>query len=371
MEDAGGAKAPAPAPKEEALDSSEPPKKETPPPKPESKEPESSGKPLESSLERDRIFASPLAKKIALENGIPLKNVKGTGENGRITKADVEKYQSSGAPAPGGIAPAAPGTTYTDKELTGMRKTIASRLTQSKNTAPHYYIQSALNVSKLLKLRAALNEQADGKYKLSVNDFIIKAAALALLKVPMVNSSWLEAEGVIRQYNVADISVAVATPVGLMTPIVKSAHARGLQSISSEVKSLGAKARDGKLKPEEYQGGTFTISNMGMNSAVERFTAIINPPQAAILAVGTVTKVPVEGEDGGIQWEEQMVLNTSFDHRVVDGAVGAEFMKELKQVCYIRIHLYRPELIKHCFTDHREPSPASSISNVLVDAAGN
>lgn len=328
VDDAGGAKAPAPPPKEEALDSSEPPKQEAPS-QPQSKEPESSGKPLETVLDRDRVLASPLAKKLALEKGIPLKNVKGTGENGRITKADVEKYQPSGVS--GGVA-AVPGSTYTDIELTGMRKTIASRLTQSKNTAPHYYIQSALNVSKLLKLRAALNEQAEGKYKLSVNDFIIKAAAQALLKVPQVNSSWLEAEGVIRQYNVADISVAVATPVGLMTPIVRSAHARGLESISAEVKSLGGKAREGKLKPEEYQGGTFTISNMGMNAAVDRFTAIINPPQAAILAVGTVTKLPVEGEDGGIQWEEQIVVNGSFDHRVVDGAVGAEFMKALKQV---------------------------------------
>ena len=287
---------------------------------------------METVLGRDRIFASPAAKTFALENGIPLKNIKGTGENGRITKADVEKYQSSGAVASGGIAPAAPGTTYTDIPLTAMRKTIATRLTQSKNTAPHYYVQTTLNVSKLLKLREALNAQADGKYKLSVNDFIIKASAHALIKVPQVNSSWLEAEGVIRQYNVADISVAVATPVGLMTPIVKSAHARGLESVSAEVKALGVKAKESKLKPEEYQGGTFTISNMGMNPAVDRFTAIVNPPQAGILAVGTVTKVPVEAEDGGIQWEQQIVINGSFDHRVVDGAVGAEFMKALKQV---------------------------------------
>ncbi|KAF8430023.1 dihydrolipoyllysine-residue acetyltransferase component of pyruvate dehydrogenase complex [Tirmania nivea] len=332
VDDAGGAKAPAPPPKEEALDSSEPPKEETSAPQPQSHEPESSGKPLETVLERNRIFASPAAKAFALENGIPLKNIKGTGENGRITKADVEKYHSSVTAAPGGIAPAVPGTAYTDIPLTAMRKTIATRLTQSKNTAPHYYVQTTLNVSKLLKLREALNAQADGKYKLSVNDFIIKAAAHALIKVPQVNSSWLEAEGVIRQYNVVDISVAVATPVGLMTPIVKSAHARGLESISAEVKALGAKAKESKLKPEEYQGGTFTISNMGMNPAVDRFTAIINPPQAAILAVGTATNVPIEAEDGGIQWEQQIVVNGSFDHRVVDGAVGAEFMKALKQV---------------------------------------
>jgi len=205
-------------------------------------------------------------------------------------------------------------------------------LSNQKNTSPHYYVQSSLNVAKLLKLRAALNEQSQGQYKLSVNDFIIKAVAQSLLKVPQVNSSYLDTEGVIRQHNVADISVAVATPVGLMTPIVKSAHTRGLESISAEVKTLSTKAREGKLKPEEYQGGTFTISNMGMNPAVDRFTAIINPPQAAILAVGTVTKVPVEGEDGGVKWEEQIVVSGSFDHRVVDGAVAADFIKVLKQV---------------------------------------
>ncbi|KAF8476762.1 2-oxoacid dehydrogenases acyltransferase-domain-containing protein [Kalaharituber pfeilii] len=330
IEDAGGAKAPAPPPKEEALDSSEPPKQEAPAPAPE--QPISTGKPLETVLERDRIYASPLAKRIALEKGIPLKDIKGTGENGRITKEDVEKYTGTTTAVSGAAPGAAPGATYTDIPISMMRRTIASRLAASKNTAPHYYVQSTLNVSKLLKLRAALNAAGEGKYKLSVNDFIIKAAAHALLKVPQVNSSWLEAEGVIRQYNVVDISVAVATPVGLMTPIVKSAHARGLESISEEVKSLAAKAKETKLKPEEYQGGTFTISNMGMNPAVERFTAIINPPQVAILAVGTVTKAPVEAEDGGIQWEEQMVVNGSFDHRVVDGAVGAEFMKALKQV---------------------------------------
>ena len=325
LEDAGGSKAPAPPPKK-TVDSPEPPKKETPTPKLQAYEPESSGKPLETVLERDRIFASPLAKKIALEYGVPLKNIKGTGENGRITKADVEKYQSLGSTS------SAPGATFTDIPLTAMRKTIATRLTQSKITAPHYYVQSNLNVSKLLKLRAALNDQHQGQYKLSVNDFIIKAVAHALLKVPQVNSSYLEAEGVIRQYNVADISVAVATPVGLMTPIVKSAHARGLESISAEVKALGTKAREGKLKPEEYQGGTFTVSNMGMNPAVDRFTAILNPPQAAILAVGTVTKIPTEGEDGGIKWDEHIVVSGSFDHRAVDGAVAAEFMKEMKQV---------------------------------------
>ncbi|KAI5784984.1 dihydrolipoyllysine-residue acetyltransferase component of pyruvate dehydrogenase complex [Peziza echinospora] len=330
--DAGGAKS-APAPKEEAEEAPAP-SKPAPAPAPAKEssahETVSSGKPLETVEDRDTIKASPLAKKYALENGIPLKQVKGTGEGGRITKADVEKFKAPGAAS--SAAAAAPASAFTDIPLTGMRKSIASRLVGSKNTAPHYYVQSALNVSKLLKLRAALNATAEGKYKLSVNDFIIKAAAVALLKVPQVNSSWLEAEGVIRQYSAVDISVAVATPSGLITPIVKAANARGLQSISEEVKSLSEKARENRLKPEEFQGGTFTISNMGMNPAVDRFTAIINPPQAGILAVGTVKKVPVQGEDNAIEWVDEMIVSGSFDHRVVDGAVGAEFLKALKQV---------------------------------------
>ena len=294
--------------KKESPSSSEPPK---PSPEPvKSEEPTSSGGRLETVLERDgRLIATPLAKKIALEKGIALKDVQGSGEGGRITKADVEDYKS------GRVSSAPAGAVSTDIPLTSMRKTIASRLQASKNTNPHYYVSASLSVSKLLKLRQALNISAKGEYKLSVNDFLIKAVANALLKVPTVNSSYREDEGVIRQFSTADISVAVATPVGLMTPIVKNADARGLVSISSEVKSLSGKARDGKLKPEEYQGGTFTISNMGMNPAVERFTAIINPPQAGILAVGTIKKVAVEGKDGGVEWDEQIVVTGSFDHR--------------------------------------------------------
>ncbi|KAG0635372.1 2-oxoacid dehydrogenases acyltransferase-domain-containing protein [Tuber brumale] len=294
-----------------------------------SEEPTSGRGRLDTVLERDgRIIASPLAKRIALEKGIALKDVKGTGEGGRITKSDVENYKSTGVSS----ASSTPAAVSTDIPLTSMRKTIASRLQASKNTNPHYYVSASLSVSRLLKLRQALNASAKGEYKLSVNDFLIKAVANALLKVPTVNSSYREDEDVIRQFSTADISVAVATPVGLMTPIVKNADARGLVSISNEVKSLSGRARDGKLKPEEYQGGTFTISNMGMNPAVERFTAIINPPQAGILAVGTIKKVAVEGKDGGVEWDEQIVVTGSFDHRVVDGAVGGEFLRELKKL---------------------------------------
>ena len=280
-------------------------------------------------------MASPKAKLLALEKGIRLKDVKGTGPGGRITVADVEKHKG-GASAGGVSAPVTSGPSaaaaYEDIEISSMRKSIGARLKESVNNSPHFYISSSCSVSKLMKVRASLNATSNGAYKLSVNDFLVKAIASALLKHPKVNSSWLESQGVIRQYNAADISVAVATPVGLITPIVRQANAKGISAISAEVKALATRARDGKLKPEEYQGGTFTISNMGMNDAVERFTAIINPPQAGIMAVGAPKKVAVEGKDGGIEWDEQIVITGSFDHRVVDGAVGAEFMKTLKKI---------------------------------------
>ena len=340
LADAGGEKAPPQEkPKEEAAESSEPPdtgSKTAPPASssqtesaPQAQESESTGGRLETSLDR-QPNASPSAKAFALERGVPLGQIKGSGPGGRITKADIEKFQ------PSTPAAAAAGPTYEDIPASSMRKTIANRLVQSMNQNPHYFVTSAVSVTKLLKLRQALNAAADGKYKLSVNDFLIKASAVACKKVPAVNSSWREVGGqtVIRQHNTVDVSVAVATPVGLMTPIVKGVDSLGLESISGQVKDLGKRARDGKLKPEEYQGGTFTISNMGMNPAVERFTAVINPPQAAILAVGTTRKVaiPSSSEDGtGVEWDDQLVVTGSFDHKVVDGAVGGEWMREFKK----------------------------------------
>ena len=229
---------------------------------------------------------------------------------------------------------AAPGATFEDSPISGMRKTIASRLQESVQNNPHFFVTSSLSVSKLLKLRQALNSSSEGKYKLSVNDFLIKAIAIASKKVPQVNSSWRGDS--IRQFKTVDVSVAVSTPSGLITPIVTGADARGLESISSEVKALAKKARDNKLKPEEYQGGTISISNMGMNPAVDHFTAVINPPQAAILAVGTTKKVavPVENEDGttSTEWEDQITITASFDHKVIDGAVGGEWVREFKKV---------------------------------------
>jgi pyruvate dehydrogenase E2 component (dihydrolipoamide acetyltransferase) len=276
--------------------------------------------------------------RLAMEKGVALGQVKGTGHGGQITKEDIEKFK----PAAGPAATAA-GPTFVDTPASTMRKTIAARLTQSMQQSPHYFVSARMSVTKLLKLRAALNASAKGAYKLSVNDLLIKAVALAALKVPAANSSWRDdgaGNVTIREHKSADVCVAVATPSGLVTPIVRGAHARGLVDISADIRDMGKRARDGKLRPEEYQGGSITISNMGMNDAVERFTAVINPPQAAIVAVGTVQKVAVpeqlEGENGteepGVVWDDQIVLTGSFDHKVVDGAVGGDFMRELKEV---------------------------------------
>ena len=335
LDDAGGQKAPPKeAPKEEASESSEPPEsREETQPAPEPQESESTGEKLQTSLDREPS-ASPRAKVLALERGVPIREVKGTGPGGRVTKEDIEKYKPSTA---GSAAAAGGAPTYEDIPTSSMRKTIASRLQKSSNENAVYFVASSISVTKLLKLRQALNASADGKYKLSINDFLIKACAIACKKVPTVNSSWREEGGqtAIRQHNTVDVSVAVATPIGLMTPIVRGVEAIGLQSISSQVKDLAKRARDGKLKPEEYQGGTFTISNIGMNSAVERFTSIINPPQAGILAVGATKKVaiPVETEEGtNVAWDEQIVVQGTFDHRVIDGAVGGDWIREFKKI---------------------------------------
>ena len=333
LEDAGGDKSGAPAEEKKEAPESKGAGEAAPAPsaepEPVAQEPETTGEKLQPSLDREPVI-SPAAKTLALEKGVSIKGLKGTGRGGQITKEDVEKAQAS---APAGAA----GAAYEDIPLTSMRKTIASRLQQSTRENPHYFVSTTLSVSKLMKLRQALNASSEGKFKLSVNDFLVKACGVALLKVPAVNSSWREENGqvVIRQSKSADVSVAVATPAGLITPVVKNVQGLGLSSISNQVKDLGKRARDNKLKPEEYQGGTFTISNMGMNDAVERFTAVINPPQAGILAVGTTRKVavPVETEEGtSVEWDDQIIVTGSFDHKVVDGAVGAEWIKELKKV---------------------------------------
>jgi pyruvate dehydrogenase E2 component (dihydrolipoamide acetyltransferase) len=290
--------------------------------------------------DKPKFFASPLAKKLALERGVPLGSVKGTGPEGRIVKADIENYKGAGAGAvattptsgkstlPGSAAPAAPAE-YEDIPVSNMRRTIGKRLSESKQQLPHYYLTVEVNMDRVMKLREMFNKAGDGKVKLSVNDFIVKATSLALADVPEANSAWLGET--IRQYKKADICIAVATPNGLITPIIKDAGAKGLSTISAEAKALAVKARDGKLKPEEYQGGTFTISNLGM-FGISDFTAIINPPQSCILAIGATEDrlLPAPETEKGFKVSRVMKVTLSSDHRTVDGAVGATWLKAFK-----------------------------------------
>ena len=269
IDDAGGAAKPPPPKKEES-------KKEQP--KEEKKsdddaEKKKSSKPKSDAAQkpsgpREIIFASPLARRLAVDAGIPLRQIKGSGPEGRITRKDVESYSGGAA----STSTAGPLAGYTDTPLSGMRRTIASRLSESKNGAPHYYLTISVDMSKLMKLRKALN--SDPAVKISVNDLIVKSCGLALHQYPAANVSYLADEGVLRQYANVDVAVAVATPAGLLTPIIKGVPTKGLRQISLETVDLGKRARDGKLKPEEYTGGTFTISNLGM-MGIEQFTAIV------------------------------------------------------------------------------------------------
>jgi len=290
--------------------------------------PPAAPKPQSPSVER--ILASPLARRLARDNGIDLKSVKGSGPRGRVVKADVERapIAAPDAPAPVTAAPipeASPA--YTEQPLSSMRKVIARRLTEAKQTVPHFYLTVDCQLDGLLALRAQLNGQGD-EVKLSVNDFIIRAVALALCKVPAANASF--SETAIRLFNDVDISVAVATPNGLITPVIRHANHKGLATISSEMKALAGKARDGKLMPEDYQGGGFTISNLGMYG-IRDFAAIINPPQGCILAVGAGEQRPVV-KDGALAVATVMSCTLSVDHRVVDGAVGAEFLAAFRRL---------------------------------------
>ncbi|HEX6959470.1 MAG TPA: pyruvate dehydrogenase complex dihydrolipoamide acetyltransferase [Ferrovibrio sp.] len=284
-----------------------------------------------------RIFASPLARRMAAQAGVDLRNVQGSGPHGRIVKADIEKAPKGAAATAGAKpatpAPAGPGArqladllkmSYRLEPLSGTRRTIARRLTESKQTVPHFYLTIDTEIDELLALRKRLNEKSE--VKISVNDFVIRAVALALKKVPAANASYDESG--LMFYEHADISVAVATPNGLITPIVKQAEQKRLTQIASEMKDLAARARDGKLKPDEFQGGTFSVSNLGM-FGVKQFEAVINPPQGCILAVGMGEQRPVV-KNGQIVPATLMTCTLSVDHRVVDGAVGAEFLQAFK-----------------------------------------
>lgn len=287
-----------------------------------------------------RVFASPLARRIAEQKGLDLKSVTGTGPHGRIVKSDVENAKA-GAAAPTPKSSSAPtssgpdakqladmlGMAYTEIPNNNIKKVTARRLTEAKQTIPHFYLSVDCVLDKLLAARVAMNDAADGAYKLSVNDFVIKANAMALKAYPPANVSWTD--DAVLQYKHADISIAVATPNGLITPIIKAAETKSISEISSEMKDLAKRAKEGKLKPVEFQGGSFSISNLGM-FGVKNFQAIVNPPQSCIMAVGAGEERVVV-ENGQMVVRTVMTVTLSTDHRSVDGAVGAEYLQYFKK----------------------------------------
>ena len=283
----------------------------------------------------ERIAASPLARRMASQAGLDLAAIQGSGPKGRIVKADIEAVLAGGSatpsPAPVRVPPPAPAAAPSAEDqtvrLSTMRRVIADRMTESKTTVPHFYLTVDCEVDELLKVRREINERIEGA-RVSVNDIVIRACALALREVPAANVSWA-GEGTMTQHGAVDISVAVAIPGGLVTPIVRNADAKGLVGIAAEMKDLAERAREGKLLPEEYQGGSFSISNLGMYG-VKSFDAVINPPQACILAVGAAEPRPVV-RDGEIVPATLMSCTLSVDHRVVDGAIGAELLGAIKR----------------------------------------
>jgi len=299
----------------------------------------------------ERVIASPLARRMAQQAGIDLSGLHGTGPNGRIVRADIEAAQKGGvpvaavaAPAPAVAAPVAapvakgPAPVITAPHTlvphSSMRKVIAKRLAEARQTIPQFYVSMDIEIDAMIALLATLNaksppKDAPGSYLVTINDMVIKAAAATLRKVPGINASWTDDAMVL--YDDVDISVAVSIPAGLITPIIRHADHKGLSTISREMKDLARRARDGKLKPEEFQGGGFSISNMGM-FGVSAFTAIINPPQAAILAVAAGKKRPVVNAAGELAVATVMTCTLSVDHRVADGVMGATWMRTFKQV---------------------------------------
>ena len=278
-----------------------------------------------------RIFASPLARRVAKELNVDLARVSGSGPNGRVLKADVEAAARTGAPA----AAAVSGAAYDDIAHSNTRRVIAQRLSEAKRSIPHFYLTIDCDVDALLDARRQVNEMSDG-IKLSVNDLVIKAVALALRKVPAANAAWTDSA--IRRFRDVDVAVAVAAPSGLITPVVRNADAKSLRDISAEMKSLAARAQENRLRPDEYQGGGFTVSNLGMYG-IREFSAIINPPQACILAVGASEQRAVV-RNGALAVATMMTCTLSVDHRAVDGALGAEFLAAFKKLIESPIALF-------------------------------
>ena len=290
------------------------------------------------SLNKERVFATPLARRIAKSKNLELTNIKGTGPYGRIVKADVESNNIKLLEKTATVSMTSSTTTeiikdiYKDRRfkeiaLDGMRTVIANRLTEAKQTIPHFYLRRSVSLDKLLMIRAEMNDGlADKGIKISVNDFIIKASSLALQDIPQANVVW--AHDRILQMKSSDVAVAVSVEGGLYTPVLFDSENKSISSLSSEIKVLASRARDKKLSPREYQGGSFAISNLGM-MGVENFDAVINPPHGSILAVGAGTKKPIVMEDGNISVATIMSMTLSVDHRAIDGALGAEFLARI------------------------------------------
>lgn len=285
-----------------------------------------------ASNDNGRIKASPLAKKMAEEKGISLDNVKGSGEGGRIVKRDIDSYSPASAPSAESSGASFPSMSfsaekgYEDIPVTQMRKTIARRLAESKFTAPHFYLTIEIDMDNAVATRKRINDRGD--VKVSFNDLVIKAVSVALTRHPAVNSAWMGDK--IRQNKHVHVGVAVAVEDGLLVPVIRHSNAKGLVQISQEVRELAQKAKDKKLQPSEWEGNTFTISNLGM-FGIEKFTAIVNPPDSCIMAVGGIRQVPVV-KDGEIKVGNVMKVTMSCDHRVVDGATGAQFLQTFKQM---------------------------------------
>ncbi|RZF34956.1 hypothetical protein LSTR_LSTR010048 [Laodelphax striatellus] len=311
-----------------------PPVAAPPPPKP--LPPQASSPVTPSASKGDRVYASPLAKRVAAEKGLSLQSLKsGSGLFGSIKLSDLSKATPASAGA--GASAGASGAAYTDREVSNIRKVIAQRLCQSKQTIPHYYLTIDINAEEVINLRKEINTNFEKEgIKLSINDFIIKATALACHKVPEANSAWMDT--FIRQYHTVDVSVAVSTESGLITPIVFDADRKGLADISTDIRSLAEKAREGKLQPNEFQGGTITVSNLGM-FGIKHFSAIINPPQSCILAVGGLQKRLIPTKDGGSRPADFISVTLSCDHRTVDGAVGAQWLAAFRKL------IERPQLM--------------------------
>jgi len=310
-------------------------KKKAAPPKAEKKEPEAEERPPAAEKpEEARVKASPVARRIAAEFGVDLANVKGTGPEGRVTETDVRAAAKS-TPKAFGAKPSVPAAVSAGEsariQLSGMRKIIAQRLVESLGPVPHFYLTIEVNAGTLMEARQELKSAGESAKasKITVNDFVLKAAVQAAVKVPRVNASF-DGDAIV-QYADVDLGIAVAIEDGLLTPVIRAAQNKSLREISELAKDLAHRARNKRMKPEEFQGGTFTVSNLG-GMGIDSFSAVINPPQGFILAVGKITKVPVIDDRDQIVVGHRMSLTMSCDHRVIDGALGAEYLKELRHL---------------------------------------